>query len=69
MNMAHLLNKPYVNGSLWKSKTYTKNPASPLRYFKAGIDLSKDVLWIPVGQMAAKIQVEGLEKIILLFAT
>ena len=55
--------------SLWESKTYTRNPASPKRYFKAGLDLYKDVMWIPVGQMVAKIQVGGLEKKLFCLAT
>ena len=38
-------------GSLWKSKTYLKNPSSPL----SQMYVFKEVLWIPVGQRAAKL--------------
>ena len=45
--------------SLWQSKTYVKNPSSPLNLTcvcKGGWDLSKEALWVSVGQLASKLQ-------------
>ena len=44
--------------SLWQSKTYLKNAASLLNrdcVSQEGLDLSKEVLWVSVGQRAAKL--------------
>ena len=57
-------------GSLWQGKTYPKNAASLLDRVcvnRQGLDLSKEVLWVSVGQRAAKIQavkVGDLKKIL-----
>ena len=48
-------------GSLWESKTYSKNSAK----FCRGLDLSKEVDWASVHQRLVKLQavkVEGLKK-------
>ena len=45
--------------SLWQRITCIKNPASPLNWTwvcKGGWYLSKEVLWVSVGQLAAKLQ-------------
>ena len=42
--------------SLWQSKTYLKNAASLLDCVnRGGLDLSKEVLWVSVGQWATKL--------------
>ena len=57
-------------GSLLQGKTYPKNPASLLERVcvnRRGLDLSKEVLLVSVGQRAAKIQavkVGDLKKIL-----
>ena len=46
-------------GSLSQGKTYPKNAVSLLKRVcvnRGGLDLSKEVLWVSVGQRAAKIQ-------------
>ena len=69
-NMDHLLNKPYVNEVTLRENP--KNPASPLKWcypYWRGLDLSKEALWVSVGQLAAKLQavkVGGLKRILLL---
>ena len=70
MNIAPLQNKPYVNlVSLWKQNLSTKFcPSYNLEVcLKRSLDLSKEVLWVSVGQTAAKlwaIKVRGLKKIL-----
>ena len=55
--------------TLWLSITCIKNPFSPLNWTwvcLGGWDLSKEVLWVSVGQLASKLQavkVGGLKKI------
>ena len=57
-------------GSLRQGKAYPKNAASLLDRVcvnRRGLDLSKEVLWVSVGQRAAKIQavkVGDLKKIL-----
>ena len=68
--MDHLVNKPYVN-----EVTLSKQNLSQKFYksfelkvcFKRGLDLSKEILWVSVGQLAANLQtvkVGGLKKIL-----
>ena len=58
-------------GSLWQGKTYLYNASSLLNsnwVNRRGLDLSKEVLWASVGQLAAKLQavkVWDLKKILL----
>ena len=56
--------------SFLQGKIYPKNAASPLNRVyvnRRGLDLSKEVLWVSVGQLAAKLQavkVGGLKKLL-----
>ena len=46
-------------GSLWQGKTYPKNAASLLNRVcvnRQSLDLSKEVLWVSVGQRTEKLQ-------------
>ena len=57
--MAPLLIKPIEIRVLWTEIKYTKSAARLLNRVwvnKRGLDLSKDVLWVSVGQLAAKLQ-------------
>ena len=49
---------PMEMRSLWQNITCIKDPASPLNWifvYKEGLDLSKEVLWVSLGQLAAKL--------------
>ena len=66
--MDHLLNKPYVNGvSLGEQNVYLKcyQTLEKKRGQRQGQDLSKEALYISVGQRAANLQaikIGGLKK-------
>ena len=70
MNMAPLLNEPYVNKvTLTEHNLYQKSyKSSELNLcLLGGWDLSKQALWVSVEQLAAKLQavkVGGLKKIL-----
>ena len=57
-NMDHLLNKPYVNGVTLTEKTLSLKCCHSLDQklcSQSSRDLSKEALWISVGQLAAKL--------------
>ena len=60
MNMIPLVISTIEMGSLWQGNTYPKNAAILLNgacVNRRGLDLSKEVLWVSVGQRTAKLQV------------
>ena len=59
MNIVPLVESIMEMGSLWERKTSIENPICPLNCYivwRRGLDLSKEVLWVSVGQRTAKLQ-------------
>ena len=67
-----LLDNPYVSGVIFREKNLSKKYCQSYELkvcFRKGLDRFKWILWISVGQRAAKLQDvkdEGMKKILLL---
>ena len=57
MNMVPLVNKPYVSGVILREHNLSLKSSQYFEskvYFREILDLFKEVLWVSVGQRAAK---------------